>query len=285
MDVAEIAMHMRIDGFCVIPGVIPKDDVPQVLASVERTTKRLQPDRFPEDGEEPAQWTDPDFVKNGKEARPRGLLNHDQSFVPYLVEPRLKGALEALLGPHYLAQDCGAAVGIGSLRRGLHTDWPYNQRDDAAYLKLCQCPPEVPVLINTLWMLTPFNQETGATAVVPGSHTYGKFPGTDFELDRSARYPTELQATGEAGSVLMLDGRTWHSIMPNNSGKRRSCLILRWIPWWFNMGLCRDGSLERKHWIEDLGMGGTRMEPLVKRDVYERLPSEVKPLYRHWVES
>ena len=284
MDVTEIVMHMQIDGFCVIPDVIPKDEVPHVLGSVERTTKKLQPDRFPEDGEEPGQWTDPDLIKNGKEARPRGLLNHDQSFVPYLAEPHLAGALEGLLGPHYLAQDCGVAIGMGTLRRGLHTDWPYNRKDDSAYLKLCQCPVEVPVLINTLWMLTPFTEENGATAVVPGSHRYGKFPGTDVDLDRFARYPTELQATGEAGSVLMLDGRTWHSVMPNNSGKRRSCLILRWIPWWFNMGLCREGSLEREYWIDELG-AGTRREPLVKREVYDRLPSNVQPLYRHWVES
>ena len=94
MDVAEIVMHMQIDEFCVIPDVIPKDEVPHVLESVERTTKKLQPDRFPEDGEEPGQWTDPDIIKNGKEARPRGLLNHDQSFVPYLAEPHLAGALE-----------------------------------------------------------------------------------------------------------------------------------------------------------------------------------------------
>ena len=99
MDVEQIAMHMQIDGFCVIPGVIPEDEVPRVRASVERTTKMLQPERFPADGEDPAQWSDPDLVENGKEARPRGLLNHDQSFVPYLCEPRLSGALEALPGP------------------------------------------------------------------------------------------------------------------------------------------------------------------------------------------
>ena len=281
MNVEQIVMHMQIDGFCVIPGVIPKEEVPHVLESIERTTKMLTPERFPEDGEDPSQWTDPGFVKSGKEARPRGLLNHDQSFVPYLCEARLAGALEALLGPHYLADDCGVAVSIGLRRRGLHCDWPYNQNDDISG-KLLQCHPDVPVLINTLWMLTPFTEVNGATAVVPGSHRYGKSPGA--AVDRLARYPTELQATGEAGSVLMLDGRTWHSIMPNSSGKRRSCLILRWIPWWFNMGLCREGSLERQYWL-DLGNDKTRTEPLVKRNVYDRLPSNVKPFYRHWVES
>ena len=280
MNVAQIVMHMQIDGFCVIPGVIPGDEVGQVRESVEGTAKRLMPERFPEDGEDPSQWTEPDFVKNGKEARPRGLLNHDQSFVPYLCEPHLAGALGALLGPHYLAQDCGVATGMGTLRRGLHCDWPYNQDDDIC-AKLFESLHQGPVLINTMWMLTPFTEANGATAVVPGSHRYGKSPPA--EVDRFARYPTELQATGEAGSVLMLDGRTWHSIMPNNSGKRRTCLILRWVPWWFNMGLCRDGSLERQYWIE-VGNHSMRTEPLVKRHVYEGLPASVKPFYRHWVE-
>ena len=281
MDVEQMVMHMETDGFCVIPGVIPEDEVAQVLASVERTTKTLQPERFPEDGEDPGRWSDPDLAENGKEARPRGLLNHDQSFVPYLREPRLSGVLEALLGPHYLAQDCGVAVGIGTLRRGLHCDWPYNQ-DGHISAKLFQSIPHAPVLVNTLWMLTPFTEENGATAVVPGSHRFDRSPGPDF--DRFAPYPTELQATGAAGSVLMLDGRTWHSIMPNRSGRRRSCLVMRWIPWWFNMGLCREGSLERRYWT-DRGEDRMRTEPLVRREVYEGLPSEVKPLYRHWVES
>lgn len=281
MDVEQIVMHMQIDGFCVIPGVIPQDEVPRVLASVERTTRTLQPERFPEDGEDPARWTDPDLVENGKEARPRGLLNHDQSFVPYLCEPRLAGALEGLLGPHYLAQDCGVAVGIGTRRRGLHCDWPYNQ-DGHISAKLFKSLPEAPVLVNTLWMLTTFTGDNGATAVVPGSHRFGQSPGP--HIDRFATYPTELQATGAAGSVLMLDGRTWHSIMPNRSGRRRTCLVMRWIPWWFNMGLCREGSLERKYWT-DRGEDRMRTEPLVRREVYDGLPPNVKPLYRHWVES
>ena len=144
-------------------------------------------------------------------------------------------------------------------------------------------PSDIEPQFNTMWALTDFTEENGATAVVPGSHRYGKFPGTDFEMDRFARYPTELQATGEAGSVLMLDGRTWHSVMPNLSGKRRSCLIMRWIPWWFNMGMNRGGSLERKYWVETIGIN-VRTEQLLRREVYETLSPDVKALYRHWVE-
>ena len=48
--------------------------------------------------------------------------------------------------------------------------------------------------------------------------------------------------------------------------------------------LCRERSLERQYWI-DLGNDKMRTEPLVKRNVYDRLPSNAKPFYRHWVES
>jgi hypothetical protein len=88
-------MHMQIDGFCVIPGVIPKDDVSKVLESVERTTKMLVPDHFPDDGEEPGQWTEPDFVENGKEARPRGLLNHARR--PHLAQHHAQHLWQAAL--------------------------------------------------------------------------------------------------------------------------------------------------------------------------------------------
>ena len=64
-------------------------------------------------------------------------------------------------------------------------------------------PP--PAVINFLWMVTEFTEETGATRLVPGSHLSGRQPppGTaDPENTAVAEAP--------AGSAVMWEGRTWH---------------------------------------------------------------------------
>ncbi len=63
-------------------------------------------------------------------------------------------------------------------------------------------PGEIEPQFNTIWALTDFTEENGATRVVPGS------PGWDDE-----RRPTDaekIQATMEAGSVLLYSGSVIH---------------------------------------------------------------------------
>jgi ectoine hydroxylase-related dioxygenase (phytanoyl-CoA dioxygenase family) len=70
--------------------------------------------------------------------------------------------------------------------------------------------------------MTDFTVENGATRVVPGSHRVTRPISKSF-AQPLARHPDEYIAVGRAGSVLMLNGHTWHSGRQNNStGSRRS---------------------------------------------------------------
>ncbi|MEM7409470.1 MAG: phytanoyl-CoA dioxygenase family protein [Myxococcota bacterium] len=63
--------------------------------------------------------------------------------------------------------------------------------------------PHPPVMCTSIWALTDFTEANGATRVIPGSH---RFPGLPDPKGEHDWIPAEMPA----GSVLLLDGSTWH---------------------------------------------------------------------------
>ena len=93
-----------------------------------------------------------------------------------------------------------------------------------------------------------------------------------------------MQATGDAGSVLMFDSRLWHATATNRSDKPRIGMPVRYAPWWLNLDVLRPGSDERSRMVDEVGARESEVT-LLPKDVFEGLPEDVKPLYRHWLED
>ena len=83
MTQSEMQRRIAEDGWCVIDAVIPPEAVAQVRDSILAT---VAAHKLPD----PRSQLD----------KVSGLVNFDQSFVPYLAEPRLLGLCKALLGEH-----------------------------------------------------------------------------------------------------------------------------------------------------------------------------------------
>ena len=82
------------------------------------------------------------------------------------------------------------------------------------------------VLVNVFWMLDDFTIENGATCIVPGSHKIGRRPNKD---DRK----NQIQVTGPAGSLFIIDGRIFHGAGENFSkdpASERKALTFACIP-------------------------------------------------------
>ena len=120
---------------------------------------------------------------------------------------------------------------------------------------------------------------------MPGSHRWLNNPSVDgiAGIDRDAPYRSELQIEGEAGSVLLYDSRMWHAVAPNLSQQPRVALVVRYAPWWLTLNPTLTGRPEHSAMVVETGGKNYEMPP-VKKDVYEALPDDVKPLYRHWVD-
>ncbi len=163
------------------------------------------------------------------------LVNKGKSFRDLIEHPLVDALVGHLLGPRFILSTLSANIAKpGGTRMGLHTDqwWmPQPVKPGAAYVR----PSEVtrapapsalspdpslgiapPVVVNTMWMLSDFTAENGATEVVPGSHLSGAQPDPEHE-------PTEgIEAlSGTAGSLAVFDGRIWHGTGAHTSGEDR----------------------------------------------------------------
>lgn len=213
----------------------------------------------------------------------RQVINATQSFATYLSDPRILGVATEIFGDfvRISCTDC-VVTNPGSSRGYWHSDWPYNATN-TTHLKAPY--PDVLMHLSGIWMLTDFTEENGGTFIVPGSHLLNDNPAGETlqDFDRDGPHPDQLQVTGTAGSVLLYDSRLWHAVAGNVSEDYRVALIIRYAPWWLNLTPAIRGTPDHDRMVLGTG-GGKNYDCLpIQREVFDRLPADVKPLYQHFV--
>ena len=136
--------------------------------------------------------------------------------------------------------------------------------------------------ITTIWMLSSFSAATGGTLVVSGSHRMPNNPTGGFGIGELETYPTEVNAAGNAGDVLVMDSRLWHATAPNITTDPRVAVVVRYAPWWLDLSVLQPDSATRQRLLQATGKGENQV-PLLPALVYATLPETVKPLFAHWV--
>jgi hypothetical protein len=257
--------HLEMDGWCVLEGIIPPQDVDHVRECVAATvTRHRNPEAPPGIG------------------HVSGLIAVDQSVAGYLADYRILEIVAAVFGPHARISMTSAMVNFpGNGRGGWHADWPFNQRN-AGHIPVPY--PDTLMHLTSIWMLSEFTAHNGGTLVVPGSHRMRTNPTAACGIAADQPYPSEIQITGAAGSVMLFDSRLWHASAPNYSDWPRVALAVRYAPWWLNLEPLMPGSDERQRLVEESGLSENQVPPVPRR-VFDALPDAVKPLYRHWVRN
>ncbi len=251
------------DGFCVLRGVIPPDEVAAVRESVQRAVL--------EHAEKPL-----------PQAKVTGLLRVDQSIAGYLADPRIMAIMRELFGKHVrISMLTGLVTGPGLKRGVVHADWPFKQSNAS-----CVPSPYPDVVMNivTMWMLSDYTVDNGGTIVVPGSHKRDESPHENGRYSPTAEYEGEVRLTGKAGDVGLFDARTWHAAAANQTDQPRVGVIVRYAPWWLNTNVLRPGSRDRHQVVEQHG-GQDNEVKLLSRETYDQLPDDVKPLVYHLIED
>ena len=155
---------------------------------------------------------------------PRHLMDKDEVFLELLkFQPTLSIA-RAMMGPLVRLRGLSARVTYPGDEREHQTPWHQHLRVISNPI-----PPwfSRPHCIDCLIYLDDLNEDTGAVAVVPGSHDWldKATPNTYGPVDSAV----ELRV--KAGGGVLIHGNLWHRGLPTVNAKR-SMLILSYTPTW-----------------------------------------------------
>jgi ectoine hydroxylase-related dioxygenase (phytanoyl-CoA dioxygenase family) len=85
--------------------------------------------------------------------------------------------------------------------------------------------PHVPIVCNTMWAISDFTRDNGATRLVPGSHMRDRAPNLGEEVETTA-------AEMRRGSVLIYGGSLWHGGGANVTAGRRLGIAMNYCAGW-----------------------------------------------------
>ncbi len=181
-------------GYTILENVIGEDQLDAITEALDR----IERDR----GIGPAEN---DF-EGHHTVRIYNLLAHGEPFSAIPIHPALLPVVEGVLDPGCLVSSLSSiSIGPGEKPQPIHAD------DQIIGL----ARPHQPVVCNSMWAITDFTEENGATRIVPGSHKapncpeYGK---TGIE---------SIAAEMERGSILVWNGSLWHGGGANRTNERR----------------------------------------------------------------
>jgi ectoine hydroxylase-related dioxygenase (phytanoyl-CoA dioxygenase family) len=151
----------------------------------------------------------------------QNLIGHGAVFRRLAVAEVVRPIIEHAIGPGYqLTSNMSLDLQPGEDVQPFHTD-------DQIYGKTME-RPRPPLVCNTIYAITDFTAENGATRVIPGSHKARLDPGKSIEevvAKADEPPPAEvgepIPAVMKAGSVVVLHGSLWHGGGANRSDKRR----------------------------------------------------------------
>lgn len=194
---------LRRDGFCIIPDVLTEDDVGHVRerlwSAVADTDRRGIANR------------DLAVDANEHNIRLANLIDFDQAFRDLIMHPAAIEAVQDLIGEYFTISNFSANIALpGARSMKIHSD-------------LALVVPEpwtAPWSVNIAWCLDDIHSGNGATRVVPGSHA----------VTRKADLPDDLEArmvslTARKGSMLVIDGRTWHTSGSNSTTAEQRAML------------------------------------------------------------
>lgn len=200
----EVTEVIREHGHVIIDALVPGAVIDQILAD-------MQPymDATP--------FSENEWFGNGSQ-RIGNLIARSPAGRKLVMNPLILGAVQNILS-HASVVQLGATEMI-SLKPGCPAQ--YIHQDELTFDSF-PFPDDFIVSCNTLWALTDFTEENGATRVVPGSHA---LPRAKYTMEDT------VPAAMVRGSVLMFTSKLWHAGGSNQSNEVRRAQAINYSVGW-----------------------------------------------------
>jgi ectoine hydroxylase-related dioxygenase (phytanoyl-CoA dioxygenase family) len=232
--------HLDLFGYCVLEGLLPANEADRMVARHRQIHQDAAYRSYLQDPDDAAYQT------------LFGWLNLDATCWPCAAHAEVLAVVRHFLGPGArIGEACSKWLKPGGPQQHMHVD---STEDLPAVL------PDLPWMINTLWMLSDFRKENGGTLVVPFSHRLRRRPSP-----RTLAESPIVSVEGRRGSILLWQGALWHGAGANTTrDEDRIGLNIAYYPPWWNLAR-EDGH--QPVWPE----------------VFARMPAELQALTRHKV--
>ncbi|MCZ6784963.1 MAG: phytanoyl-CoA dioxygenase family protein [Proteobacteria bacterium] len=200
-----IAEILERDGGVIVDRVVPREQLDAVHAEMKPYLE--------------ATPTGPDRFTGKNTTRVGGLIARSPAAREVITHPLILGGVKKVLSKAtnfqlHLTQII--AIGPGEPAQAVHRDqWAFD---------FFPFPRGYEVQCNTLWAMTDFTAENGATRLVPGSHR----AEDKLEFAEGDTEPAEM----EAGSALLYTGSLYHGGGANRSDAVRMGLNITYVVGW-----------------------------------------------------
>jgi ectoine hydroxylase-related dioxygenase (phytanoyl-CoA dioxygenase family) len=196
LDESTLAAHaerVRVEGWTVIESAIDLDLIDAIFDDLLRLERDL--------GVVPAD----NLFEGRKTTRIYNLLVHGLIYERIPLHPNVLPIVERVLDPGLLISSLSSiAIGSDEQAQPIHSDD-----------QLIPLPkPHPPLICNTMWAITDFTEENGATRLCPGSHESDHSPNLLEHYD-------SIAAEMAKGGVLVWVGSLWHGGGANTTTQRR----------------------------------------------------------------
>ena len=196
MDAKAVVAHVKAiatDGYTIIEDAFDVEVADALRADLERIEReqRIKPAN--------------NSFEGSKTVRIYNLLVHGELYERIPVHENVLPVVDGVLDPGCLVSSLSSiAIGPGETAQPIHADD-----------QLLPIPkPHPPTVCNTMWAITDFTDENGATRLIPGSHLADHSPNYGQEYET---IPAEMRK----GSVLVWHGSLWHGGGANRTDERR----------------------------------------------------------------
>ena len=182
MDLTKHHQELSDVGFTIVENIIDLNFVDELIADVARLEQKLN--RTPDNNR----------FEGNKTTRTYSLHAHGEIWQKIPSASKSSNLLKVLGEQCLVSSLASISLAPGETAQVIHAD------DQSSTSK-----PHIATVCNSMWALTDFTEENGATRVVPGSH---RWQNPDYFGDQSdiESIPAEMSK----GSVLIWHGSTWH---------------------------------------------------------------------------